>query len=196
MKKVWVSALIALALIVGSIFYYNYQRQKYKAIEEHVAELTAPQPQSVAVREPHVDTDFDLFDETSDDNPLNLDVGVLEDEECCPDKEVAELYDIHRTSDTFIEEKPRQISEKSVELTGNALIKQQLIEKYGYSPDIDRYLELSDILVNGKRKGLETMLEWARLEVKYNPSQDVRELLNDFEEIAKNPELIIDFWFQ
>ena len=194
MKKVWLSGLIALVIIGCALFYNYHNRKELKAYEEHIAELTAPRQPSVAVASVPV-TEVDSFDEPTESNPLNLNDEALGEEECCPDEEVSELFEVHSMSDTFFEEQPAQSSDSAETSEGGSWLRQHLIKKHGYSPDIDRYLELSELVGSNVRKGLNTMLEWARLEYKYNPDDGVKELLDDFEEIAKHPELITEFWF-
>ena len=196
MKKVWLSALIAVVIVAGSLCYYYYQRQRMRAVKEHVTKLVTPQQSSVVVKASPVNSRVDVFDEPVDPNPLNLDDAGIQEQECCPDEEVNELYDIHTTDSKFIEQQPTQSVDSAKKLTGYALVRDKLIKKHGYSPDIDRYIELTKIFDSSQRKDLPTMLEWARLEVKYNPSDDARDLLNDFEELAANPELVTEFWFE
>lgn len=195
MKWVCLSGLIAFVIVVCSIGYYLHKRQDVKAIEDRITEVTTPRQPYVVATESPVETFTDIHAETPGFNPLNLDDETLNERECCPEEEVSELYEYHSSPDSFVDEQSKQNSE-SDESTGGNWLRQHLIKKHGYSPDIDRYLELTKLLESKQHKGLYTMLEWARLEVKYNPSEDARALLKDFEELAQNPELVIEFSFQ
>ena len=196
MKKVWLSGLIAL-VIIGCALYYDYHnRKELKAYEEHIAELTAPRQPSVTVAAVPV-TEVDFFDEPTESNPLNLNDEALEEEECCPDKEDNELYSFHAGVDTVFEGGGESaVKAKTVQLTGDALLRQILTKEFGDDPEIDRYIALSHRIGDGTHKGLETMLEWARLECKFNWSQDAQDLYNDFAELAENPELVTEFSFR
>ena len=193
MKKVWVSILIAFILIAGATSYSIYQKHKMKAIEEHVADvIKVPQP-NVAVATP---TETETSGDTS--NPLNLENDTLSDKECCPEDETSELYDFHTSQDTFTAEAHIHTETKGSEekLTGDAWVRKHLTEKHGHSPDIDRYIYYNNLMLSDKMKTFEEVLEFTRLQYKYHPSEEIKELLEHFEDIAKHLELMADFWMQ
>ena len=197
--SLWFSILIALIVVVGATYYSYHQRQKMKAIQEHVSELTNPQPikPSLAVAQ-SPDTEVDIFDDTSD--PMDTDTKVLSDEECCSEEEVGELFDIHTTLGTFVDETLIPSATKGIEngdaSSGGNWLRQHLIEKHGYSPDIDRYIHVLNRMTSDGSKSFQEVLDFARLEYRFNPSEDAKKLRDEFEELARHPELLVDFWME
>ena len=183
MKKVWVATIIAV-VIVGASLYYSYQNQKQLEIfKEDVAQIKAPQDETLVAIDSQV-TKVYALDEITEENPLNFDDETLSEEECCPEEEVGELFEMH--SDTFAELKPEQESESKSETTDS--YRDLLIKKHGYSPDIDRYLLLEESMMAGGRKHLPELLEWARLTCIYNPSEDARAFYDELKAYDEIPD--------
>ena len=195
MKRVWISTLIALIFVVGAICYSYYNRQNSRDFEESVSELITLQEPTVIAIEPSIVSVPDTISDSSETLSQTSEDETLLDEECCPDDEVGELYEIH--TDNFVEGKPSQAS-KSVDNSYDPdWYRKSLIKKHGYSPDIDRYLELDQKMSNGGRKHFLTVLEWARLECVYNPSLEAEGLRDELEEFAQIPEhMRSDLWFE
>ena len=198
MKWVWVSMAASMLIVAVAVTYSYHRQQEITAIEQQVSAIMEIQSEPiVAVKPARVETLVETHDHASDTNALNLDEKTLSDEGCCPEEEANELYGFHAGGDTVFEGGGEStVKSKTVQLTGDALLRQILTKEFGDDPEIDKYIALSHRIGDGTHKGLATMLEWARLECKFNWSQDAQALYDDFAELAENPELVTEFSFR
>lgn len=198
MKRVWVSSSIAILIVAVAVTYSYHRQHEMTAIKEQVSAVMEVQSKPiVAIKPARIETIIEIHDHSSDTNPLNLNDELLSDEDCCPEDERREMMGIHSNLNPF-HEMPAEIAEqiKGDNSASKDWLKKHLIKKHGYSLDIDEYIRLLGVMTSSGSRSFQEVLDFARLEYKYNPSEDAKILLDEFESLAKHPELITDFWME
>ena len=187
MKKVWVSGLIALALIIGTAVYSYNQRQKFKKLKTHVGRVIASSVKAPSVElseSPNIKISVDSFESNEDIQDNDINTSATLDEECCAEEDLATVYDM---LDEYIYGSESILGEhdsKKEKLPPYAWLRSNLTENYGYSPDIDLYIDLLRKQRDEESMSFDQLLTYARLNARYNPSADsrrLRALLEDFD---------------
>ena len=176
MKKVLVAGLIALALIVGTAVYSYNQRQKFKKLKTHVGEVITPlaiAPSVVLSESPNIKASIADFESIQDND---IAISATLDEECCAEEDLATVYDLLDEYTYGSESMLGENDSKKEKLPPYVWLRSNLTENYGYSPDIDLYIDLLRKQRDEESMSFDQLLTYTRLNARYNPSAESRRL--------------------
>ena len=179
MKKVLVSGIIALAIIIGAVVYSQNRQQQLNQFEVKATEVIALADKtftypSVAVRteSPNIEASIDHDYASPHIHDANTHITATLDEKCCPEDD---LY-VESFDDYILEYESSEPIVRKRKLPPYEWLRNNLINQFGDSLHIDLYIDLLRKQRDQEPMSFHQFLTYTQLNAKYNPSADSRRL--------------------